>query len=447
MKRIPSQNQETEANIFPEGQDAAEADIEHGKGKPPAGGPPPGFAPADFPDGGREAWLTLLGAWCCLYCSFGWINCIGIFQEVYERDQLRNYSSSAVAWIPSAELFMMFAGGIVFGKVYDNHGPKWLLLGGSFAHVFGLMMVSLCKEYYQFFLAQSVVSALGASAIFYAALNPVTTWFFQKRGMAFGIMASGSSLGGVLMPILISRILPKVGFGWTMRIVAFFYLGLLIVANLTVKSRLPPRPKPLELAEFTKPFHERTFFLFTLASFLFTFGTFIPFNFVILSGLDYGMSANLASYLVPILNAASIFGRILPGIFGDKFGRYNTLIIMNFLSTILVLAVWLPARGNIPIIIFAAFYGFTSGAFVSLLPSCVAQISDVREIGVRTGVIWAVASLAALTGSPIAGALLNKGNLAKYLPLQLFCGLSMAVGCVFYVMSRHSQVGWKWAKV
>jgi hypothetical protein len=28
----------------------------------------------EAPDGGAEAWLVVLGAWCSLFCSFGWIN-------------------------------------------------------------------------------------------------------------------------------------------------------------------------------------------------------------------------------------------------------------------------------------------------------------------------------------------------------------------------------------
>jgi hypothetical protein len=35
------------------------------------------YHPSQFPDGGRDAWLCLLGAACCLFCSFGWLNCVG----------------------------------------------------------------------------------------------------------------------------------------------------------------------------------------------------------------------------------------------------------------------------------------------------------------------------------------------------------------------------------
>jgi MFS family permease len=67
----------------------------------------------------------------------------------------------------------MLAMAPVAGKIFDSYGPRVPLLAGSVAHVFGLMMTSLCKEYYQFFLSQSVVSGIGASFIFTPALSAV----------------------------------------------------------------------------------------------------------------------------------------------------------------------------------------------------------------------------------------------------------------------------------
>lgn len=71
---------------------------------------------------------------------------------------------------------------------------------------------------------------------------------------------------------------------------------------------------------------------------------------------------------------------------------------------------WIPAETNAPIIAFAALFGFGSGAFVSLAPSVIAQISDVREIGVRTGSFFAVISVAALISQPIGGAIITRWN-------------------------------------
>lgn len=143
--------------------------------------------PSSFPDGGLKAWLVVFGGACCLSVSFGWINCespihlfhncnlltmttgIGVFQAYYQPALLSSYSPSTIAWISSIEAFMMFALGPIFGFVYDSHGPRLLLLFGSFCHVFGLMMASISASYYQILLSQGTCSAMGASAIFYAA--------------------------------------------------------------------------------------------------------------------------------------------------------------------------------------------------------------------------------------------------------------------------------------
>ncbi|KAI4165067.1 MAG: hypothetical protein LQ342_001344 [Letrouitia transgressa] len=244
-------------------------------------------------------------------------------------------------------------------------------------------------------------------------------------------MAAGSSLGGVIMPIMVDRIIAHSAFPWAMRGAAFLMSGLLIYANMTVKSRLPPSPKPWSLMEFILPLGELPYSLVVFASFLFFFGMFLPFTFIILSAVHDGMSTRLGAYLIPILNA---------GYIADKTGRFNTMVVTSFLSTILVLGLWLPARGNVPYILFAAFYGFSSGAFVSLAPALVAQISDIRQIGVRTGSMFAVVSVAALVGNPIGGALVSEER-GGYMHLQIFCGMMMLGGSVVFVAARWSLAG------
>lgn len=91
---------------------------------------------------------------------------VGIFQDYYQHELLSSYSSSTIAWIPSLQIFFMFASGPLIGKLYDRYGPHYLIFGGTLLHVFGLMMASISKEYYQILLSQGVCSAIGASAIF-----------------------------------------------------------------------------------------------------------------------------------------------------------------------------------------------------------------------------------------------------------------------------------------
>ncbi|KAI1957045.1 hypothetical protein LOZ58_005967 [Ophidiomyces ophidiicola] len=395
----------------------------------------------DQVDHGLRAWLTVAGAWCCLFCGFGWVNAIGVFQEYYQTHQLRHYSTSSISWILSLEPFALFAAGIVLGRVFDGYGPKWLLLIGTFLHVFGLMMTSVSTSYYQFLLAQGICSPLGASFVFYPASACTATWFDKRRALAFGIMSSGSSLGGIVFPAMLSRLLPRVGFGWSLRISAFLILALLIIANLTIRSRIAPVPRRVTLGDYLGPFRELPFVLLTLASCCGFFAMFVPINYIILEAQEDGVRRDLAEYLLTMLNAASLPGRILPGYFGDKLGRFNVMIAMCGLSALVILALWIPGTllspGSAAVyIVFSLAYGFASGAFVGMVPALLSQITtDVTKTGVRQGVLYTCLSIATLTGSPIAGAILN-GQHGRYWGLQTFAGAMMAGSVLFFVAAR-----------
>lgn len=83
-------------------------------------------------------------------------------------------------------------------------------------------------------------SFLKANCSFQTGVMSVNTWFLRRRGLAMGITASGASLGGVIFPFMLKRLFNSVGFSWAVRIESFLTLGLLIIANIFVKSRLPP---------------------------------------------------------------------------------------------------------------------------------------------------------------------------------------------------------------
>jgi len=353
---------------------------------------------------------------------------------------LRQYSPSTVAWIPSVETFFMLAMGPLAGYVFDNYGPRQLLIVGSFLHVFGLMMASLSTKYYQFFLSQGVCSAIGACFLFNPAMGCISTWFYKKRGMAIGLAASGSSLGGVLFPIIVSRMIKETGFGWAMRTCAFLVLFNCIVSILCLRSRLPPAGRPFSIMAFVRPLKEPPMMLTTLAVTVFFWGMFPIFSYVTAVGNGRGMSLQLAQYLVSILNAGSVFGRTLPGILGDKVGRFNVMVVFSAMTSIFILAVFIPAKSNVGQLVFAPLFGFSSGAAIGLTPALIAQISPIREIGIRTGTVFAAGSIGALTGSPIGGALITRDH-GDFTYMQVFAGCCCAVGTVLFIASRINIAG------
>ena len=241
---------------------------------------------------------------------------------------------------------------------------------------------------------------------------------------------------------MVDRLVPEVGFRWTLRICAFLILAIMIIGNLLTTARIKPSPSPIRIMDFLTPFTELKFATMALGMFLFFLGIFTPFTFLILVAESRGVPPALAQYLLCILNAASIFGRILPAWAGDKFGRFSMFVAMGLLSAVLSLALWLPGYGTAATIVFAVIFGFSSGCIVSLPPSLVAQLSDIRAIGVRTGAMFFVVAIATLIGTPIGGQLIIADN-GGFKKVQIFSGVVMMAGTACFLALRVEIGGWK----
>jgi MFS family permease len=295
------------------------------------------------------------------------------------------------------------------------------------------MMTSLCKEYYQFMLAQGILGGLTDGIMFSPAMAAVSHYFQAKRGAALGITVTGSSLGGVIFPIALSKMFENesLSFGWTVRIIGFIMLAMLSLSLATVRPRLPPRNGKVLMPS---AFKQVAYSLFLAGMFLMIWGIFTPFFYLTEYAIAQGMSVNLSSYILSILNAASVFGRLLPGVLADKVGRFNTICCFGSSTGILLLC-WIAVKSNAAIIVFAALYGFFSGAIVSLMSPCIAHLSPTpSHIGTYLGMGMAVISLAGLTGTPITGALID--HYKCYTQAAIFSGVSTLVGAALVLVTK-----------
>ena len=126
-------------------------------------------------------------------------------------------------------------------------------------------MASLSTKYWQLFLAQGVCCGLGNGSLFCPSLTILSTYFSKKRSLAIGIAAAGSATGGMIFPAMVQQLLPRVGFAWTMRALGFVQLGCLIVCNIGIRPRVPPR-RTGELVDWVS-FKEVPYVLFAIGMF------------------------------------------------------------------------------------------------------------------------------------------------------------------------------------
>jgi predicted MFS family arabinose efflux permease len=226
----------------------------------------------------------------------------------------------------------------------------------------------------------------------------------------------------------------NLGFGWTVRILAFIMVAVLGLACTAIRARLPPRKDKFFIFS---AFTEFRFLSLIAAMFLIVTGVFVPFFYLPSFAVSYGMSNLLSSYLVAILNGASFFGRVIPGILADKFGRLNGLGAAALASGILAFC-WQKMTTNAEIIVFAALYGFCSGAIVSLMSAAIAQVpANPRDIGTYLGMGMFVVSFASLIGPPINGVLVSHYH--GFTQVSIFSGAVLVVGSFMVLLVKHAN--------
>ncbi|KAI8168212.1 hypothetical protein K4K49_009945 [Colletotrichum sp. SAR 10_70] len=353
--------------------------------------------------------------------TWGIVNSYGVFQPYYTTTLSR--PPSDIAWIGSFEVFLLFFIGAFTGRLTDAGYFRPLFIAGFILVVLGMVTTSFCTQYWQFFLAQGICMGLGNGFLFCPSLSTASTYFDKKKALALGFVSIGSSTGGMIYPSMVRQLLPKIGFGWTIRAIALVQMVTLLVTSLILKPRIKPR-KAGSLVEWAA-FKELEYSFYALGSWLNYLGVFFASYYIAsysrdIVGLSYTSSLNL----LLLLNGTGVPGRLIPAYFASYYiGTVNMFIPMSFISGIMMLC-WPAVSSVTGLYVWTTFYGFFTGAIQSLMPSGIGTLTaDPRKQGTRMGMTFTLISFAVLIGQPIAGAIISAEG-GKYTGAQAYAGAS-----------------------
>ncbi|KAK6212445.1 hypothetical protein LQW54_005219 [Pestalotiopsis sp. IQ-011] len=372
------------------------------------------------PDGGLTAWLQVVGSFFLFWNSWGLVNAFGVYQTYYQNDLLQNMSPSAISWLGSIQSFLLLFVGVISGPLYDKGYLRSLLLSGSFFVILGLMMTSLCTQFWQLVLAQAVCAGLGTGLLYIPSLAIIPQYFFHRKALALGVVVSGSSFGGVVYSIVFTQLEPRIGFGWTLRVKGVIALCTLSISVAVLRRREPPSDKIRSLLDL-KAFREGPYRLYCAALCLSNVAFFTPVFYMQPFALAHGLGGQtIALYLVAIMNASSIPGRLSPSLVANRLGPVQTLFCTVTCTAITVFG-WVGTGAGWGNIAFAVAFGFFSGGIVALPAVVLTSFTpDLGRLGTRLGMSSVLNALGSLVGAPIGGAILNATG--SYVGIQLWAG-------------------------
>lgn len=377
----------------------------------------------------------------------GLINAFGVFLEYYSSYNPALSTPSSISWIGTLQTFLLLACGSATGSFVDRGHAQLISFIGCALITLGLLSTSFSGEftpeqhpvYYQVLLSQGVLSGLGMSLLLVPSTAIVPTYFTQNRALAVGLANTGASLGGIVYPILTRRLLAEVGFSWALRATALVVLLSAGVGGLVLRQRseLTKNPAKRTLYQFSC-LKDPEYALFVAGVFFAFAGSYIPYFYVSAWTRDttfplHGLSPY---YLVSIMNAGGLFGRIIPNFLADSF--LSGPVLTQALAAIAcgaLAAGWTYIDASLAgLIVWIVAYGFASGCIISLIPASAAMLTqDMSTLGGRIGVLFAGNAIACLIGNPAAGTI-QRTTASGWRGLATYCAvLNVVGGCLLVV--------------
>ncbi|CAI0649071.1 unnamed protein product [Colletotrichum noveboracense] len=361
--------------------------------------------PGPPPDGGLWAWLCVLGTFLVVMNTW-YVGSLKLSESSQQDMPDNSYyvkaldrAPSDISWIGSINVFLLFFIGTFTGRLTDAGFFRPLSISGAILTVTGTLATSAGTKYWQIFLAQGVCVGIGSGCLFCPAVAIVSTYFNKRRSLAIGITACGSGVGGILYPVLVRQLLPRVGFGWTMRTIGFVQGGGLAIAVAILRPRVLPR-KTGQFVEWSA-FRELEYTSYACGSVLCLMGAYFAFFFVASYARDIqGMSYCSSLNLVMMMNGVGMVGRLLLTHLADRFGNL-TVFVPTAGAGALLLFSWIAVSSPAGVYVWASFSGMATGGIQSLFPSALASLtSDPQKQGTRIGMVFTIVSFAGLIGPP-----------------------------------------------
>ncbi|KAL1868074.1 hypothetical protein Daus18300_006055 [Diaporthe australafricana] len=437
-------------------------------GSPVDGTTPPAETAEIRPHPKSRYVITLVAAFMINFMACGLLFGFGVYQALYEsmhsteNTPFTGASAAEVDLIGSLSTSLLTLGAPFAVGWAKTFKPQLVVCAGGLIFGVAHILASFGKELWHFQLSQGLLAGIGACLAFLPSMTVTPTWFGKHRGLAMGIVSSGTGAGGLVWAPALSACIGRIGFRNTLRLTGTLSTVVLCLsatvldwepttaaqlhsekAALPGKSRLWRIPMP-SLATI----RERKFIAQAMAAFFQSAAYYIPVIFTVSYAKTLGLSDTDGANLTAINNACNAIGKIGVGLVADRIGRINSFFLTTLISAAATLGLWVSSTqlgadnelaGRALFITFTVLYGLFASAFVSLFSPVLAELFGIQAIPRVSGMMYMMQGTAAIIGTPVAGVLIPNDGVSRgpddYLKMAILVGalMSAATGAVAWV--------------
>jgi MFS family permease len=340
------------------------------------------------------------------------------------------------------------------GFLLDRYRPRRVVL--PCIAVFSAAYASLAlltPHLLHFYLTFFLIGLVGNGTAYIGYSRAISTWFNRRRGLALSIMLAGSALGAMVLPVLAQAVITHLG--WR---AAYLVLGLLAFAvgfpltaafvrerprarlrqNLSSEHRNVSSEQGASVA---KALATPAFWIIAASVCLYA----ISVNGAVahLSALltDRGVSTSGAAWSVSIIGATSLVGRLLTGLFLDRFfgPRVSQTMMLMTVFGIVLLSV---ANSLTAGLIAAAFIGFSGGSEGDITPYLLSRYFGLKRFSTLFALTWTTYAIGGATGPILVGRVFDTMGSYRPIAIQLLALPALIPCLLMFALPRyHIQDG------
>jgi MFS family permease len=329
------------------------------------------------------------------------------------------------------------------GFLLDRFGPRRIIL--PCIAIFSLTYASvalLTPHLIHFYLAFFLIGIVGNGTAYLGYSRAISTWFNRRRGLALSVMLAGGGCGAMILPVIAQAAITH--YGWR---AAYILLGVLaFVVGFPLAAWLV-REQPVaqqsasasvEVGESVgKALSSRVFWIIAATVCLYA----ISINGAIahLSALltDRGVSTQGAAYSVAIIGATGLVGRVLTGIFLDRFFGPRVsqwMLLMTVLGIVLLSAAHTLTAG----LVAASLIGFSMGSEGDITPYLLSRYFGLKRLSTLYALTWTAYAVGGATGPLVVGRVFDMLGSYRPITIQLLALPALIPCLLMFLLPRYA---------
>ena len=330
------------------------------------------------------------------------------------------------------------------GFLLDRFGPRRIILPCILVFSFAYASLALLTPHLiHFYLAFFVIGLVGNGTAFLGYSRAISTWFDRRRGLALSVMLAGGGCGVMFLPVIAQEAITH--YGWRN---AYLLLGVLALVIGFPLTALFVREQPVAeqnahvSVEVGSSVREalRSRIFWVIAATVCLYAISVNGTLAHLSALltDRGVSTQGASYAIAIIGATGLIGRILTGLFLDRFfgPRVSQIMLLMTVIGIVLLSVAHTLTAGL---IAASLIGFSMGSEGDITPYLLSRYFGLKRLSTLYALTWTAYAVGGATGPLVVGRIFD--SLGSYRPVTIqLLALPALIPCLLmFLLPRYAS--------